>query len=121
MNDLNEELGRRLSRLRDEGLYRELRRLDSPQSPHIEIDGQPLLNFSSNDYLGLANDPQLKEAAIKTIERFGCGAGASSLICGRLLPHDQLEQTLAAFKRTEAALCFSSGYASALRTICALI
>jgi 8-amino-7-oxononanoate synthase len=121
MNDLNEELGRRLSRLRDAGLYRELRRLDSPQSPHIEIDGQPLLNFSSNDYLGLANDPQLKQAAIETVERYGCGSGASPLICGRLLPHDQLEQTLAAFKRTEAALCFSSGYAAALGTICALL
>ena len=121
MKELNEELGRRLSLLRDQGLYRELRRLDSPQSPHIEIDGQPLLNFSSNDYLGLANDPQLKQAAIETVERFGCGSGASPLICGRLLPHDQLEQTLAAFKRTEAALCFSSGYAAALGTICALL
>jgi len=121
MKDLDEELGRRLSLLREQGLYRELRRLDSPQSPHIEIDGQPLLNFSSNDYLGLANDPQLKQAALKCIERFGCGSGASPLICGRLLPHDQLEQTLAAFKRTEAALCFSSGYAAALGTICALL
>jgi 8-amino-7-oxononanoate synthase len=118
---LDEELGRRLSVLREQGLYRELRRLDSPQSPHIEIDGEPLLNFSSNDYLGLANDPQLKQAAIKCIERFGCGSGASPLICGRLLPHDQLEQTLAAFKRAEAALCFSSGYAAALGTICALL
>jgi 7-keto-8-aminopelargonate synthetase-like enzyme len=121
MKDLDEELGRRLSLLREQGLYRELRRLDSPQSPHIEIDGEPLLNFSSNDYLGLANDPQLKQAAIKCIERFGCGSGASPLICGRLLPHDQLEQTLAAFKRAEAALCFSSGYAAALGTICALL
>jgi len=121
MKDLDEELGRRLSLLREQGLYRELRRLDSPQSPHIEIDGEPLLNFSSNDYLGLANDPQLKQAAIKCIERFGCGSGASPLIGGRLLPHDQLEQTLAAFKRAEAALCFSSGYAAALGTICALL
>jgi len=121
MKELDEELGRRLSVLREQGLYRELRRLDSPQSPHIEIDGEPLLNFSSNDYLGLANDPQLKQAAIKCIERFGCGSGASPLICGRLLPQDQLEQTLAAFKRAEAALCFSSGYAAALGTICALL
>ena len=84
MNDLDEELDRRLSLLRDQGLYRELRRLDSAQSPHIEIDGQPLLNFSSNDYLGLANDPLLKQRAIQSIERFGCGSGASEEKLSRL-------------------------------------
>jgi 8-amino-7-oxononanoate synthase len=107
--------------LREQGLYRELRRVDTPQSPRIEIGGKTLLNFSSNDYLGLANDPALKEAAVKAIERYGAGAGASRLICGSLAPHDELDEALAAFKGTEAALSFSTGYATALGTICALM
>lgn len=120
MNSFPSELTRRLENIRKEGLYRELRRLDSPQSSRIEIAGRSLLNFSSNDYLGLANHPLLKEAAIKAVERFGSGSGASRLICGSLAPHHELENALAAFKGTEAALCFSSGYAAAMGTICAL-
>jgi 8-amino-7-oxononanoate synthase len=120
MNDFVQELNQRLDALREQGLYRELRRIDSPQSPRIEFNGKTLLNFSSNDYLGLANDPLLKEAAIKAVERYGAGAGASRLICGSLAPHHELEQMLAAFKGTEAALTFASGYAAATGTICAL-
>ena len=63
MNALDEELSSRLKDVREQGLYRELRRIDSPQGPRIEMDGKSFLNFSSNDYLGLANDPALKEAA----------------------------------------------------------
>src|SRR5437762_11397779 len=85
------------------------------------MEGKTLLNFSSNDYLGLANDPRLREAAIKGIERYGAGSGASRLICGSLAPHHELEQAMASFKGAEAALAFSSGYASALGTICALL
>ncbi len=121
MNDFVQELNQRLHALREQGLYRELRRLDSPQSPRIEFNGKTLLNFSSNDYLGLANDPWLKEAAIKAVERYGAGAGASRLICGSLASHHELEQILAAFKGTEAALTFSSGYAAATGAICALL
>src|SRR5262245_28149859 len=121
MSDLNDELNRQLGMLRDQGLYRQLRRIDSPQSTHIVIDGRPLLNFSSNDYLGLADDPAIKQEVMKAVERYGCGAGASPLICGRLPPHDQLEQSLAAFKGAEATLTFSSGYAAAIGTICALL
>jgi len=117
----NDELNQQLIAIREQGLYRELRRIDSPQSPHIQIDGRSFLNFSSNDYLGLASDPVVKEAAKKAIDDFGAGAGASRLICGSLTPHHQLEQTLAEFKGTEAALTFSSGYATALGTITALI
>lgn len=120
MNSFASELTRRLENIRKEGLYRELRRVDSPQSSHIQIAGRSLLNFSSNDYLGLANHPLLKEAAIKAVQRFGSGAGASRLICGSLAPHHELENALAAFKGTESALCFSSGYAAAIGTICAL-
>src|SRR6266545_281781 len=121
MNEFEQELVERLAALRGQGLYRELRRINSPQLPHTDVDGKTLLNFSSNDYLGLANDPRLKEAAIRGIERYGAGSGASRLICGSLAPHHELEQAIAAFKGTEAALAFSSGYAAAVGTICALL
>ena len=121
MNDFDRQLSGRLAALREQGLYRELRRVDSPPSTRITIGGQSLLNFSSNDYLGLANDPALKDAARKAIDRFGAGAGASRLICGSLIPHHELDETLAAFKGTEAALSFSTGYATALGAIGALL
>ncbi|HEX4263336.1 MAG TPA: 8-amino-7-oxononanoate synthase [Verrucomicrobiae bacterium] len=121
MNDFNAALNERLAAIRKQGLYRELRRVDSPQSPRIEIGGKALLNFSSNDYLGLANEPVIKEAAIQAVEKFGAGAGASRLICGSLAPHHELEEALATFKGTEAALTFSTGYAAAIGTIGALL
>ncbi|HEY1717279.1 MAG TPA: 8-amino-7-oxononanoate synthase [Verrucomicrobiae bacterium] len=121
MKSFELELQQRLDALRGQNLFRELRRVDSPQSPRIKIGGKTFLNFSSNDYLGLANDPILKEAAIKAVEKFGAGAGASRLICGSLTPFHELEETLADFKKTEAALTFSSGYAAALGTITALL
>ncbi|HUA68019.1 MAG TPA: 8-amino-7-oxononanoate synthase [Candidatus Saccharimonadales bacterium] len=114
------DLNQRLAAIRAQGLFRELHRVDSPQGTRIQIGGQTLLNFSSNDYLGLANEPLLKEAAIKAVEKYGIGSGASRLICGSLAPHHELEDALANFKGTEAALAFSSGYATAVGTICAL-
>ena len=121
MISFNDELNRRLAALREQGLHRELRRVDSAQGPRLEIGGKTFLNFSSNDYLGLANHPALKEAAIRAVEKFGAGAGASRLICGSLAPFHELEEALTAFKKTEAALTFSTGYAAALGTITALI
>jgi 8-amino-7-oxononanoate synthase len=121
MNSFTDELNSRLAVLREQNLFRELRRVDSAPGPRIEIGGQTFLNFSSNDYLGLANHPALKEAAIKAVEKFGAGAAASRLICGSLAPFQELEETLAAFKKTEAALTFSTGYAAAIGTITALI
>src|SRR2546427_1356886 len=121
MSDLDRELTQRLALLRGQGLGRELRRIASPQSPCLQIEGKTLLNFSSNDYLGLANDPALKAAAISALERYGAGSGASRLICGSLAPHHELEEAIAAFKGTEAAIAFSSGYAAAFGIICALI
>ena len=121
MSGFDDELRRELEGIRQDGLYRELRRVNSPQSPRIEIAGQAFLNFSSNDYLGLATHPALKEAAIKAAEKFGAGSGASRLICGSLPPHHELEEALAAFKGTEAALSFSSGYAAAFGVITAII
>lgn len=120
MSAFEKDLEQRLAAIRKEGLYRELRRVDSPPGVHIQAGGKALLNFSSNDYLGLANHPALKEAAIKAVEQYGAGSGASRLICGSLAPHQELEDALASFKGTEAAIAFSSGYATAVGTICAL-
>ena len=121
MLSFDAELQQRLAAIREQGLHRELRRVDSAQGPRITIGGRELTNFSSNDYLGLANHPALKEAATKAVEKFGAGEGASRLICGSLAPFHELEEALAAFKGTEAALTFSTGYAAALGTITALL
>src|SRR5205085_8667752 len=121
MTAFDNELEKRLHLIREQGLFRELRVVGSAQSSRIHLHGKEFLNFSSNDYLGLANEPSLKEAAIKAIEKFGAGSGASRLICGSLSPHHELEETLAQFKGTQAAISFSSGYAAAVGTICALM
>src|ERR1051325_6947990 len=69
MNGFESDLAQRLAAIREQGLYRGLRQVDSPQSPRIQVEGKSLLNFSSNDYLGLANDPALKEAAVQGVAR----------------------------------------------------
>jgi 8-amino-7-oxononanoate synthase len=117
MPDFENELQRELDEIAEQGLRRELRRIASPQSARIEVDGRSRLNFSSNDYLGLANHPALKEAAVRAVEKFGTGSGASRLICGSLAPHHEFEEAIAAFKNAPAALSFSSGYATAVGTI----
>src|SRR5207302_11227098 len=112
---------RQLEALRACALDRHLREISSRQEVIVDLDGKRLINFSSNDYLGLANDPQLREAATKAIAEFGVGAGASRLIGGTQSPHVRLENALTKWKGTQAALCFSSGYAAALGTIPALV
>ena len=109
-----------LADLRSRSLLRRLRTFDTPQQPEIEEDGKKLISFASNDYLGLATEPALKEAAKAAIDRYGVGSGAARLISGSLAPHAQLEEAIARFKGTEAALAFSSGYATALGTLGAL-
>lgn len=120
MTAFHDDLSQRLKTIRVDGLYRELREIDSPQGTHVVVDGKRLLNFSSNDYLGLANHPAVKNAARTAIEEYGAGSGSARLICGSLKVHHDLEAALAEFKGTEAALTFSSGYATALGTICAI-
>jgi 8-amino-7-oxononanoate synthase len=110
-----------LEALRTRSLDRHLRETGSAQGSEVEIAGRRLINFSSNDYLGLANDPRLRKTATAAIDEFGVGAGASRLISGTQSPHLALERALAQWKRTEAALCFSSGYAAAIGTIPALV
>ena len=120
MNAFDTEMARRLAEIQLAGLRRGLRRIDSPQTTHVRSDGCALLNFSSNDYLGLANHPRLLAAAHEAVERYGAGSGASRLVCGSLAPHHDLEEALAHFKGTPASLVFSTGYAAALGTITAL-
>ena len=106
-----------LQQLAHDHLLRELTVLDSPSGPLMSVKGKNTLLFASNDYLGLANHPALKQAARNAIEQFGVGAGASRLISGTLTPHHNLELALAQFTNTEAALTFSSGYATNLGVI----
>lgn len=110
-----------LNQAREAGLFRELRTLAPAQGVVVTRDGGTLVNFSSNDYLGLAASDELKTALKEGVERFGAGSGASRLVCGSLEPHEKLEAGIAAFKGTDAALAFSSGYAVALGTIPALV
>ncbi|MGH7785133.1 MAG: aminotransferase class I/II-fold pyridoxal phosphate-dependent enzyme, partial [Candidatus Binatia bacterium] len=92
-----------LDDLRQSGLYRSLRRVDGEQGPTLTLEGRRVINFSSNNYLGLANHPELRQAAKKAIDRYGCGSGASRLISGNMTLHEELENKLAALKGTEAA------------------
>ncbi len=106
-----------LQTLAQQHLLRELSLINSPSAPVISVEGREVLLFASNNYLGLANHPQVKDAAIKAIEKFGVGSGASRLISGNVTPHQVLEGELASFKETEAALTFSSGYATSIGVI----
>lgn len=109
-----------LAPLHAAALHRKLRTVESPQSPLVRIADREVLNFSSNDYLGLANAEPVRAAFKQGIDLYGAGAGASRLVCGTLSPHAALERTLAHFKKTEAALTFSSGYATAMGALPAL-
>ncbi len=120
MSSLSDCLRERLDDIRAQGLYRELRNVQTPQGATVRIGGVEYVNFGSNDYLGLANHPAVIESAARAVREFGAGSGSSRLICGSLSPHDALDQKIAAFKQTESALSFSSGYAAALGTLCAL-
>lgn len=114
-------LSERLAVVQQGGLYRNLRLVAGAQQGTIVLDGREVLLLSSNNYLGLADHPALKHAAQEAIARFGCGAGASRLISGNMALHQQLEQRLAIFKQTEAALVFPSGYHANIGVITALM
>ncbi len=116
MKTLHEQLLRR----RAENLYRERLVLDSPQGAEVVVDGQRLLAFCSNDYLGLAGDARVVTALAEGARRWGAGSGASHLVSGHLRPHHALEEELAAFVGTERALLFSTGYMANLGVVAAL-
>lgn len=103
-------LAAELQALKEAGLYRPLRVLGTPQAPRSVIDGRPVINLSSNNYLGLCDDPRLKAATVQATERWGAGTGAVRTIIGTMPLHLELEERLARFKHTEAAVVFQSGF-----------
>jgi len=116
MSDIRE----RLDELHELGLYRRMRMVSGPQGPRVLLDGRPVLLLCSNNYLGLADHPRVREAAADAAMRWGVGAGASRLVSGTMTIHRRLEERLADFERTEACLLFGSGYMANLGVISAL-
>ncbi|HET9593212.1 MAG TPA: 8-amino-7-oxononanoate synthase [Solirubrobacterales bacterium] len=114
------DVAERLEELRERGLYRRLRLIEGPQGPSVTLDGRRVLLLCSNNYLGLADRAEVREAAAEAALRWGAGAGASRLISGTMEPHRQLEARLAAFKDYESALLFGSGYLANTGLIAAL-
>jgi 8-amino-7-oxononanoate synthase len=106
----HDSISKELRRIKEAGLYRSLRRVEGDQGPTLLLDGREVINFSSNNYLGLANHPALCEAAKEAIDRYGCGSAASRLISGNMALHEELESKIAELKGTEAALVFNSGF-----------
>lgn len=115
------DLASRLAARRAEDLYRRRPLLQSPQGPEVLVDGQRLLAFCSNDYLGLASHPEVIRALREGAERWGVGGGASHLVIGHSGPHHQLEEALAEFTGRPRALLFSTGYMANLAAVTALV
>ena len=117
----SELIEKELVDLKKSGLHRQLSLIEGAQEPRVKINDKEVILLCSNNYLGLANHPKIKEAAIKAIEKYGFGSGASRLVSGNMEPHKELEQRLARFKNTEAALVFNSGYHANIGIISALV
>lgn len=116
-----DNIGNRLDKLKRRDMYRRRRVVASPQGRELRVNGRSLLNFCSNDYLGLAADPRIREAFKAGVDEWGVGAGASHLVSGHTAAHDALEEALAEFTGRQRALLFSSGYAANMGTINALL
>ncbi|MEA2351345.1 MAG: 8-amino-7-oxononanoate synthase [Thermoleophilaceae bacterium] len=114
------DVGELLDELRDRGLYRRLRLISGPQGARVLLDGKPVLLLCSNNYLGLADHPRVREAAADAAMRWGAGAGASRLVSGNMTVHRRLEEQLADFKGAPACVLFGSGYLANAGTISAL-
>jgi glycine C-acetyltransferase/8-amino-7-oxononanoate synthase len=114
------EIQDRLEELRDIGLYRRMRMVSGPQGPRVLLDGKRVLLLCSNNYLGLADHPQVREAAAAAAMRYGVGTGASRLVSGNMTLHRRLEERLADFKRSERCVLFGSGYLANIGVITAL-
>jgi len=110
-----------LASLKEQGLYTNIRTIESPMDGRLVVDGKKVINFCANNYLGLANHPRLREAAKQAIDHYGVGPGAVRTIAGTMSLHVDLEQRLAKFKRVEAAITFQSGFNANLATIPALV
>ncbi|MEA2181673.1 MAG: 8-amino-7-oxononanoate synthase, partial [Solirubrobacteraceae bacterium] len=114
------EIGARLAELEQLGLYRRTRLVSGAQGANVVLDGQPVLLLCSNNYHGHADHPRVQEAAADAALRWGVGAGSSRLVSGTMTVHRRLEQRLARFKGTPAALLFGSGYLANLGVVGAL-
>ncbi len=114
------EIEERLDEIRDRGLYRRMRCVSGPQGPRVLLDGKPVLLLCSNNYLGLADHPRVREAAAEAAMRYGAGSGASRLVSGNMTIHRRLEEQLADFERAEACLLFGSGYLANAGVVSAL-
>lgn len=110
-----------LESLREAGLFRSMRTVAGSQASHVQLDGREVLLLCSNNYLGLADHPLLKEASIRAIERHGVGSGSARLVSGNMELHERLERRIAAFKGTDAALIFNSGYSANTGIISAIV
>ncbi|MCJ7841555.1 glycine C-acetyltransferase [Lederbergia sp. NSJ-179] len=119
--NLHKFLTENLDTLREQGLYNEIDVVESPNGPMIKLNGKKLINLSSNNYLGLATDDCLKEVAITAIQDWGVGAGAVRTINGTLQVHTRLEEKLAEFKGTEAAISYQSGFNCNMAAISAVM
>ena len=118
---MRDALQKDLASLRSAGLYRTLRQVAGPQDRVVTLEGRAVVNFASNDYLGLASHPALRDAMKAAIDRYGAGAAASRLITGTMTPHLELERRLAEFEDLPAAILFSSGYNANVGAIPALV
>src|SRR5256885_10516143 len=114
-------LGVELERLKAQGLYRRLRVLEDEQKPKTTIDHRVVVNLSSNNYLGLATHPQLRERAREATRRYGVGTGSVRTIAGTMAIHAELERRLAEFKKTEAVVVFQSGFTANAGTVSAVL
>src|SRR3954451_1304722 len=114
------DVGERLHELRSAGLHRRLRLIEGPQGPRVLLDGAEVLLLCSNNYLGLADHPRVRDAAAEAAQRYGAGAGASRLVSGTMTLHRRLEERLAAFHGKEAGLLFGAGYLANTGVVAAL-
>jgi len=119
--DFQKFMDKELNELKKEGLYNSIRTLEGPQGSWVEIEGKEVLNFSSNNYLGLANHPETVKAAKKALINYGIGPGAVRTIAGTMELHNDLEKALADFKKVEGAITFQSGYNSNLAVIPSIV
>lgn len=110
-----------LSKIKESGLYRELKAVENAQDTRIDIEGKTYLSFCSNNYLGLANHPSVIEAVKKAVDEYGWGACASRLVSGNMTLHEALEKEISRFKRKDAAIVFPTGYMANLGVISSLV
>ncbi|MCJ7665042.1 MAG: 8-amino-7-oxononanoate synthase, partial [Desulfobacterales bacterium] len=110
-----------LEEIKGQDLFRRLRSIQGAQTPRVQIEGKEVVLLSSNNYLGLADHPALQEAAIRALERYGCGAGASRSVSGTTELHRELEERIARFKGCEAALLLSTGYMANIGLLTTLV